>query len=220
MQQALDFSIEKYEAVYDRVSDELIDKGWCVIPDYYEPDLVNALYRDLSAYQAADALSRAGIGRGDDFKIDDNVRGDKTHWLTRETRAQAKYLDIMENLRIAMNRRLFLGLFEFESHFALYEPGAFYQKHKDSFRGAANRILTTVTYLNENWRGKDGGFLIIYHPETELEETRIKPEAGTLVIFLSEEIPHKVEKTRRPRSSIAGWFRCNTSIAGDIDPLS
>ncbi|MGR9116656.1 MAG: 2OG-Fe(II) oxygenase [Gammaproteobacteria bacterium] len=220
MQQALDLSIEKYEIIYDQVSDELVKKGWCVIPDYYETDLINALNQDLSAYQSADALSRAGIGRGDDFKIDDSVRSDKTHWLTRETAAQAKFLDIMENLRRAMNRRLFLGLFEFESHFALYEPGGFYQKHTDSFRGAANRILTTVTYLNANWRDEDGGYLIIFSPETEHELARIKPEAGTLVIFLSEEMPHEVEKTDRSRSSIAGWFRCNTSIAGDIDPLN
>ena len=220
MQQALDFSIAEYEILYDRVSDDLVGKGWCVVPDYHEQDLVKVLHQDLSAYQASDVLSRAGIGRGNDFKIDDNIRGDKTHWLTRESRAQARYMAIMENFRIAMNRRLFLGLFEFESHFALYEPGTFYQKHKDSFRGAANRILTTVTYLNENWRSDDGGYLIIYHPETDLEETRIKPEAGTLVIFLSEEIPHEVEKTNRSRASIAGWFRYNTSLAGEIDPLN
>lgn len=220
MQQALDFSIAEYEVLYDRISDDLTHKGWCVVPDYYEQDLITALHWDLSAYWAADALSRAGVGRGANFKIDDNIRSDKTHWLAQESQAQIRYLAIMENLRIAMNRRLFLGLFEFESHFALYEPGAFYQKHKDSLRGTASRILTTVTYLNENWRSEDGGYLIIYHPETDLEETRVKPEAGTLVIFLSEEIPHEVEITRRSRASIAGWFRYNTSLAGEIDPLN
>ncbi|MGR9046221.1 MAG: 2OG-Fe(II) oxygenase [Gammaproteobacteria bacterium] len=219
MQQALDFSTEKYEIIYDAIADELAGKGWCIVPDYFETDLIVALKHDLTVYQASDALSRAGIGRGDKFMIDDNVRGDKTHWLTRETEAQAKYLAIMENLRIAMNRRLFLGLFEFESHFALYEPGTFYQKHKDSFTGAANRILTTVTYLNTNWRNQDGGFLLIYHPEDGNVQARIKPEAGTLVIFLSEDIPHEVEPTQRLRSSIAGWFRCNTSLAGEINPI-
>ncbi|MGR9052253.1 MAG: 2OG-Fe(II) oxygenase, partial [Gammaproteobacteria bacterium] len=186
--------------------------------DYFPADLIEALRHDVLAYRAADALHRAGIGRGGDFVVDDSVRRDKTHWLTRETEAQRHYSSVMEQLRVAMNRRLFLGLFEYESHFALYEPGAFYQKHQDSFKGEANRILTTVVYLNETWQGDDGGFLIIYHPETGLEIGRVEPLAGTLVIFLSEEIPHEVEKTRCLRLSIAGWFRCNASIAGAIDP--
>ena len=180
MQHALVLSTEKFDIICDRISEELANSGWCVIPDYYETALIHDLNQDLSAYRTADALSPAGIGRGGDFKIDDTVRNDKTHWLTRETEAQTRFLDIMESLRSAMNRRLFLGLFEFEAHFALYEPGGFYQKHKDSFTGAANRILTTVTYLNENWQDEDGGYLIIHAPETEREIARIKPEAVSI----------------------------------------
>lgn len=35
------------------------------------------------------------------------------------------YLELMDSLRVAMNRGLFLGLEDF-SHFAMYPPGAFY----------------------------------------------------------------------------------------------
>ena len=41
-----------------------------------------------------------------------------------------------------LNRALFLGLFEFEGHFALYPEGAFYRTHYDSFRGAANTQMS------------------------------------------------------------------------------
>ena len=34
------------------------------------------------------------------------------------------YLGLMDSLRQALNRGLFLGLEEYESHFALYPPGA------------------------------------------------------------------------------------------------
>ena len=42
--------------------------------------------------------------------------------------------------------------------------------------------------------------------------------SGKLVIFMSEQIPHEVLPTRKPRASIAGWFRCNASVTGKIDP--
>lgn len=220
MYQALDLSLEKFEILHQRLADDLAEKSWSIVPNYFETALIKALQQDLLAYRNADELNKAGIGRGDAFKIDGTVRSDKIHWLSKETLAQTRYLDIMENLRTAMNRHLFLGLFEYESHFALYEPGAFYRKHVDSLRGAANRILTTVTYLNDRWQTEDGGFLVLFHPVTGAETARIKPKADALIVFLSEEIPHEVEQTHRTRASIAGWFRCNASIAGDIDPLT
>ena len=34
-----------------------------------------------------------------------------------------------DDLRRALNRRLYLGLFEFEAQFLLYPPGGFYARH-------------------------------------------------------------------------------------------
>ena len=51
------------------------------------------------------------------------------------------------------------------------------------------------------------------------EIARILPRAGTLVTFLSEDVPHEVLPPARERASIAGWFRCNTSTSASIDPL-
>ncbi len=218
MLNAPDYELEAIETRYDAIASDLTETGLSIVQDYFDPALINALEANLNAYRKADELTYAGIGRGDQFKFDLDIRSDKTHWLSPITEAQCQFLNSMESLRIAMNKRLFLGLFEYESHFAYYEQGAFYSKHKDSFRGAANRILSTVTYLNRHWHNDDGGLLVIYH-ENDEEICRILPEAGTLAIFLSEEIPHEVTPTRRPRSSIAGWFRSNGSSGGDIDPL-
>ncbi|WP_459782983.1 2OG-Fe(II) oxygenase, partial [Photobacterium sp. R1] len=74
-----------------------------------------------------------------------SIRSDKIHWLKEEMGQPVHhYLDKMEVIRQAANRYLYLGLFEYEAHFAKYEQGDFYKKHRDSFRGKANRILTTV----------------------------------------------------------------------------
>lgn len=221
MQLKIDHLPEQYEIIYDTIADQLTDKGWCVLNDYFDTVLVDQLNSDILHYQTANQLSHAGIGRGTDFKIDLTVRSDKTQWLSRTTEAQCRFLDSMEAMRVALNRRLFLGLFEYESHFALYEKGSFYRKHKDSFEGNANRILSTVTYLNKNWQTKNGGQLIIYNSDTDTEREiiRVQPHAGTFVIFMSEDVVHEVSITQHPRTSIAGWFRCNNSIAGNIDPV-
>lgn len=40
----------------------------------------------------------------------------------------------------------------------------------------------------------------------------IPPEAGTLVLFLSEDVPHEVLPAYADRYSIAGWFRVNDRL--------
>ena len=172
----------------------------------------------LDRLRTTDGLQQAGIGREAAFRVARHVRGDRIHWLDPHEPAQARYLAAMETLRLGLNRELFLGLFEFEAHFAHYPPGAFYRRHVDSFRGAANRMLSTVSYLNTDWQPGDGGELVLYGPDGPAELARIAPQAGRLVIFLSEEIPHEVLPARRDRYSIAGWYRLNASVAGQIDP--
>ena len=127
-------------------------------------------------------------------------------------------LGLAEQIRLALNRRLFLALFEFEAHLALYPPGAFYRRHVDSFRGAANRMVSLVVYLNRAWHPGDGGELVLYRPQTAEEMIRIAPCAGTLLLFMSEEIEHEVLPTRTDRASIAGWFRLNNTTADYPDP--
>ena len=102
----------------------------------------------------------------------------------------------------------------------LYTLGCndFYKMHRDSFRGRANRMVTTVLYLNPQWQASWGGQLVIYNEEASEKLATITPEMGKLVVFMSEQIPHEVLPTLEPRGSIAGWFRCNTSLNGNIDP--
>jgi SM-20-related protein len=179
---------------------------------------IDALVDELAELHAQEKLHRAGIGRDLDFQIDTDIRRDRIFWLNRQRTIQADFLDCMERLRLALNRTLFLGLFEFEAHFAHYPPGGFYKRHLDSFRGAANRVVSIVFYLNRGWQPGDGGELVLYAEDESLELARIEPRAGTLAMFLSEEIPHEVLPARRDRLSIAGWFRLNASINGQIDP--
>lgn len=201
----------------DRAADALAAKGWVVLDDAFSPSLVGALRADLRALQEKDLLAEAGVGRGDDHLQAETIRRDLIHWITGRSAAEKAYLAQMEALRLSLNRRLFLGLFEFEASFAVYPPGAFYKKHMDSFKGAANRVVSAVTYLNEGWGASDGGDLRLFDGAGD-DLAVVRPEGGTLVLFLSEEIPHEVAVTSRTRLSIAGWYRVNASVSDVVDP--
>lgn len=200
-------------AAYDAIANDLARQGWSVVTNFFAPALLESLLARLDTLEAQDALTLSGIGRGGDNTADTSIRRDKTRWLERHDAAETAYLQEMESLRQALNLRLMLGVFLFESHFSRYHSGAFYKRHLDSFRGKRNRIISTVTYLNNNWNVADGGLLALYDTMNCAEPfVTIAPEEGTFVLFLSEETPHEVLPTTRPRASIAGWFRCNDKI--------
>ena len=66
-----------------------------------------------------------GDGRGAGPDVHRCVRGDATLWLDdpRAGPAARACLAALDTLRIAINRRLFLGLDEVEAHYAAYPPG-------------------------------------------------------------------------------------------------
>ncbi|WP_143742972.1 2OG-Fe(II) oxygenase [Maricaulis sp. W15] len=191
----------------DMLCDALAGPGFAAVR-LTDTAMLSALRQEAEALWQEDALTPAGIGRAEDHELIAGIRRDKTKWLDGSTPGQIAYLAFAEALRREVNARLMLGLFAFEAHFAVYEAGAFYKRHVDSFRGARNRVLSTVLYLNPDWREGDGGHLRIYGEDDQVL-TELRPEFGTLAVFLSEEIPHEVTVSHRERFSIAGWHRCN-----------
>lgn len=199
--------------------DALVTQGWYVGEDFLPAELCAALHRELITMADHEALEAAGIGRGQEHTLRRDIRGDAIRWLDRESQARRQYLEAMAELQQELNRALFLGLFEYEAHFAHYPPGAFYKRHLDSFRGRANRVISTVGYLNPDWPADGGGEMVIFAADDpEREVARVRPEAGTFACFLSDSVPHEVLPTRLPRASIAGWFRRNASLGGLVDP--
>jgi len=205
------------DALFARVADDLESRGFSICPASLPGNLTDALYRQQQAMDVR-RYSSAGIGRGGDYLQNEFVRSNEICWITGESDAGRQWLDWAAGLQRFLNRRLFLGLFSFESHFARYRPGDYYKRHYDAFRGEANRVLSIVVYLNPGWANADGGELLIYSDDEDRQGLRVIPLMGTLVAFLSEEFPHEVLPAMRDRYSIAGWYRVNTSVSNRIDP--
>ncbi len=203
----------------DGIIEGLVRDGFAVSPGFAPIALVRALRKEAMERDQLGEFRLAGIGRRQEHQKDARVRSDRTCWLKAGTLAQCQWLEHMEALRIAVNQSLFMGLFELESHFAIYGPGDYYQRHLDAFNGNNGRLLSVVLYLNEGWQSEWGGRLRIWPgPDTSAIATEVEPRAGTLVAFLSEKIPHEVLAATRERYSIAGWFRCNNTTADWLDP--
>ncbi|MFC3032879.1 2OG-Fe(II) oxygenase [Pseudoalteromonas fenneropenaei] len=206
------------EAPFDTIAHDLRSHGICILPKALPLDVLEALQARLAQLSQHD-FNEAGIGRSSDHEKNRTIRRDKIHWLDDSDPLEAKLLAHMQEMQDFLNRRLFMGLFSYECHFAHYQVGDFYKKHLDAFKGRTNRVLTTVLYLNPDWQAEDGGELVIYAPDDhERELMRVKPEFGTFVTFLSDEYPHEVLPAKQSRFSVAGWFRVNDSINGHIDP--
>jgi len=201
--------------LFAQIAQDIELQGYCVIPAGLPDTMIALLAQQVR--QDADDFDTAKVGRGSDTTKNHFVRRDKIAWIEGETDAEKMWLRWTNDLRLYLNRRLMLGLFSYESHFACYEPGAFYRKHLDAFRGEANRILSTVLYLNSGWQPEEGGELQMYTSDDE-PLLKVTPQCGSLVVFLSEEFPHEVLPAGRHRYSVAGWYRLNQSINGIVDP--
>jgi SM-20-related protein len=183
----------------------LHDVGFAVMPDLVGGVALHALRAELTRLDAAGALTSASIGNAA-ARPETIVRGDRTAWLAAasELPAENELRALIEELRLAFNASLYLGLFRFDGHYALYPTGATYARHVDRFANDDRRAVSIIVYLNDDWQRSDGGALRLHLANGTIHD--VLPIGGTVVAFLSDEFPHEVLAATRPRLAIAGWL--------------
>jgi SM-20-related protein len=193
----------------DTLVDALAYSGWVVQPGFLSPEEVADLRAEAEQRRIAGNFHRASVGRGEQSQVRGEIRGDHIHWLDEAHAgpASSQALARLETYRQALNRGLYLGLEDLEAHFAVYPPGAGYQRHLDRFRDDDRRTVTVILYLNPpDWGDQDGGHLLFW-PVIDAPPMVIPPLGGTLVTFLSERFWHEVTPAQRDRYSLTGWYR-------------
>lgn len=139
-------------ATLDPLLDDLAEQGWAIVANALPADLTLELAQECRARENQGALQPAGVGRGSAHGVQEGVRGDHIQWLEPgQCAAGDRYLAMLDDLRGQLNQALYLGLEDYEGHFALYPPGTFYQKHLDRFRDDDRRAVSAVFYLNSDW---------------------------------------------------------------------
>lgn len=133
-----------------------------------------------------------------------DVRGDHMWWPT-EDHLPDFLRTWLGGFREATRRELWITLGEMELQASQYPgDGARYAKHRDTFRGHDQRLLTVLFYLNEGWQKQHGGALKVY--PSDASPLTIHPIGGRVVVFPSS-VPHEVLPCHRHRSALTAWFR-------------
>lgn len=185
--------------------------GFVVVPGFLASESITALRNEGVRRRAAGEFHAADVGRAGHAAPDAAIRGDSICWLGGRRASTAPERMLFAHigaLCAALNRTLFLGISEFEAHYACYPPGTGYVRHVDRFRDDAARVISLVLYLNDVWHDTDGGALRIYATRHSPAPTRdLPPRGGTLVAMRSDTIAHEVLPANTERWSIAGWLK-------------
>ena len=168
--------------------------------------LAAALQQNLHTLNSGGLMIQAGIGNAATKTDNKKIRGDSTCWIEGDTKNDAE-LEFMEQITHFMehlNRTCYTGLNACEFHYALYEEGSFYSRHKDRFKNDDNRKFSMISYLNTDWLERDGGQLIIHNADNIQS---ISPNNQKAVFFQSDVLEHEVAVAHRQRMSVTGWLK-------------
>lgn len=197
--------------LFETIIDSLLADGYGVTDNFLTPDEVTALAKCLRERRETGQFRAAGIGN-QQVTVKSAIRGDEILWLNEATATpdEAAFLHRIGDFVQYVNQTCYLGLREYEFHYALYPPGTFYKRHLDQFRSDSRRKLSVVCYLNLEWQEADGGQLALYVPEPDERTERqitISPMGGRLVCFESARLEHEVLPGTRERLSVTGWLK-------------
>lgn len=183
----------------NKLVEDLAEKGWFTQQNICDSEFIQQCINEFQQQ----SLKEAGIGLQKTKHPE--IRNDKIYWLERSHNNPIEdiYLQFFDEIKQTLNRNLYLGLKGEEIHYAQYSKGGFYKPHYDNFQGRNKRVITCITYLNNEWVPQNGGTLRLHLPQGIKE---IEPRAGTFVAFMSEQILHEVSHSHRTRHSLTGWM--------------
>jgi Rps23 Pro-64 3,4-dihydroxylase Tpa1-like proline 4-hydroxylase len=82
--------------------------------------------------------------------------------------------------------------------------GGCFPMHSDSDGKVDDRLITAITYLNEDWKDGDGGELRLY--PFPFEHVDIRPIFARMVIFSSVHMLHRVLPSNKTRYCFTNWL--------------
>lgn len=194
------------ENSFERLIASYIENKVGISEHFISDALAAHLKQNLRTLNAEKLLLTAGTGNGDKLLYNTAVRSDAIYWLDKKhnnPHENAFFLRIEDFIRY-LNDSCYTGITDYEFHYTLYEPGAFYVRHLDRFKNNPGREFSMISYLNENWKESDGGELLIHQ---ENHDEKITPTQGKTVFFKSNELEHQVLPTQADRLSVTGWLK-------------
>ena len=191
---------------FDLLIDSYLNNDIGIAPAFLTKMLSAGLQQNIIQLQKDEMMTAAGIGNEAVKDTSQKMRSDKIYWLDKkhDNPFENEFLQHAEDFIERLNNTCYAGINAYEFHYAVYDEGSFYKRHKDQFKNNDHRKFSLITYLNEDWLDTDGGQLQVYQHDTMQQ---IQPHAQTAVLFKSDETEHEVIKANRSRMSITGWLK-------------
>ena len=191
---------------FDQLINSFIDNNVGIADKFLPKELCSSLKQNIALLLQEDKMKFAGIGNDKFANATQQMRGDKIFWLDKKNKNkyELEFLQLIENFIEHLNETCYTGINDYEFHYAVYEPGTVYKKHKDQFKTDNNRKFSLICYLNDDWVEADGGQLVIYQDGVPQS---IVPNAQKAVFFKSDEMEHEVTLAHKSRMSITGWLK-------------
>ncbi|MBP9855106.1 MAG: 2OG-Fe(II) oxygenase [Candidatus Omnitrophica bacterium] len=198
------------ETIAGTISDGLCGPGYAVLDGFLSAEMIQSIRTHMDKLRQEGEFKEAGIGNVHQYQVNSSIRKDWIHWINH-SQPDSTISVFVQQLRQVMdmlNRFCFLGLKDFEMHYAMYPTGAYYKRHLDQFKSSDHRRLTFICYLNTGWQPTDGGLLRMFLKDKDGRESPmdVSPVAGRLVFFRSDQIEHEVILCHRQRYSVTGWM--------------
>ncbi len=183
-----------------------IENNVGIAEHFLSEELSDQLKINLLSLHKQKLLVAAGTGNADKLVHNNAVRSDSIYWLDRKHRNQHEndFFDRVEDFIKYLNKSCYAGITGYEFHYSLYETGSFYTRHRDQFQNNNGRKYSMISYLNSDWKEKDGGELLIHQNDNT---QKISPTLGKTVFFKSNELVHEVLVTNERRMSVTGWLK-------------
>ena len=191
---------------FDSLIDGYLNNKIGIDAGFLNESLANGLQENILRLQNDELMTAAGIGNAEVKDSRQKMRSDKIYWLDKKHNNvyEQEFLQLIEDFISHLNSTCYTGINDYEFHYAVYEEGSFYKRHKDQFKNDDNRKYSLINYLNDNWLETDGGQLLLYQDEYI---QKVLPRSQTAVFFKSDEMEHEVATANRRRMSISGWLK-------------
>ena len=191
---------------FDLLIDSFLENNVGIDAGFLNEALSKGLHQNILQLQKDELMAFAGIGNDEVKDSNQKMRGDKIYWMDKKNTNiyEQEFLAQIEDFIDYLNRTCYTGINGYEFHYAVYEEGRSYKRHKDQFKNDNNRKYSLINYLNENWLEEDGGQLLVYQNDVV---QKILPQSQTAVFFKSDEMEHEVVLAHRNRMSITGWLK-------------
>ncbi len=191
---------------FDLLIDSYLENNIGINTKFLSPALSKGLQQNILQLQKEDKMSPAQIGNDLHKDKQQTMRSDKIYWMdkSRDNVFEQEFLKLAEDFIEHLNRTCYTGINGYEFHYAVYEEGSSYKRHRDQFKNNSDRKFSLISYLNDNWQQEDGGQLWVYQDDAV---QKILPQSQTAVFFKSDEMEHEVTMANRSRMSITGWLK-------------